>query len=121
MQIHWHKIGSPRLPNTASVDVLKSEDELTSVLRIANTLSYYSGSYYCIVKNEIGEAYSLQAQLHVKGNDYFAVTKYLCKNICIYKMRTYVMHPFNCKCTASYISLFNLYNFISFMIMLLGT
>ena len=76
MQIYWQRIGSSRLPNTASVDVIKSDNELTSVLRIVNTLSYYSGSYYCIVKNEIGEAYSSQAQLQVKGNDYIAVVRY---------------------------------------------
>ena len=69
MRIYWQKIGSSRLPNTTSLNVIKSEDELelTSVLRIANALSYYSGSYYCIVKNEIGEVYSLEAQLQVKG------------------------------------------------------
>ena len=69
MQIYWQKVGSSRLPNTASLNVIKSEDELelTSVLRIANALSYYSGSYHCIVKNEIGEVYSLEAQLQVKG------------------------------------------------------
>ena len=82
MQIHWQKTGSSRLPNTASLTVTKSEDELTSVLRIANVLSYHSGSYYCIVKNEIGEAYSSQARLEVKGNVYIS-WKYVsnCKNI----------------------------------------
>ena len=64
----------------ASLNVIKSEDELTSVLRIANALSYYSGSYYCIVKNEIGETYSTQAQLQVKGTNYIycAITITLC-------------------------------------------
>ena len=70
MQIYWRKVGSARLPIAASINVIQSEDEITSVLRIANALSYYSGSYYCIAKNEIGEAYSSQARLQVKGNIY---------------------------------------------------
>ena len=70
VQIYWHKMGSARLPNTASINVIKSGDELTSILRIANVLSHHSGSYFCIVKNEIGESYSSQAQLQVTGNNY---------------------------------------------------
>ena len=67
----WQKNESSRLPRTASVINKRSQDEITSILRITKAMTYYSGSYYCYVKNEIGERKSFQAQLQVKGDHYY--------------------------------------------------
>ena len=69
VQIYWKKSGSAQLPKAASVKstILHAQGEIISVLRITKTLNYYSGDYYCIVKNEIGETRSLPAYLQVKG------------------------------------------------------
>ena len=44
------------------------QDEIISTLEVSKALRYYSGDYYCIVKNEKGKAQSLLAYLQVKGN-----------------------------------------------------
>ena len=69
VQIFWEKSGSAQLPKTASVNsiTLHAHSEIISVLSITKALNYYSGDYYCIVKNEIGETRSLPAHIQVKG------------------------------------------------------
>ncbi|XP_065908608.1 uncharacterized protein [Dysidea avara] len=64
-QINWKKEGSSRLPASATVATNISNDVITSILKIDEIISYYSGDYYCAATNEIGEANSSQAQLHV--------------------------------------------------------
>ena len=44
------------------------QDEIISILEVTKALRYYSGDYYCIVKNEKGKTQSLPAYLQVKGN-----------------------------------------------------
>ena len=70
VQFFWQKSGSSRLPRTASITNTRSHDEITSILTITKAMTYYSGNYYCYVKNEIGERSSSQAELQVKGNHY---------------------------------------------------
>lgn len=67
-QIYWGKVGSSRLPNTASVMSLTLQDEIIGILKITKALRDYSGAYYCIVENERGIKYSLPAHVQVKGN-----------------------------------------------------
>lgn len=71
VQIYWQKSGSSRLPRAASITNTRSQDEIISTLNITKALTYYSGSYYCNAKNEIGEANSSHAQVQVKSNDCF--------------------------------------------------
>jgi len=67
VQIHWEKVGSSTLPGAATVTVTRSQDDITSVLKITNIISYYKGDYFCVVKNEIGKVQSSKARLHVNG------------------------------------------------------
>jgi len=67
IQIYWKKDGSLKLPASATITTTWSHDEILSVLEINNIINYYKGSYYCVVKNEIGEIISHQAKLNVKG------------------------------------------------------
>ena len=76
MQVFWQKSRSSRLPRTASITNTRSHDEITSILTITKAITYYSGNYYCYVKNEIGERNSSQAQLQVKGNHYLYANAY---------------------------------------------
>jgi len=69
-QIHWKKEGSSRLPATATISTNISNDIISSILKIDEIISYYSGDYYCAVSNEIGEVNSSQAHLHVNSMYY---------------------------------------------------
>ena len=67
IQIYWKKLNSVKLPQTATVTTNRSQDGVTSVLKIDKIIHHYKGYYYCIVKNEIGEINSSMAELHVDG------------------------------------------------------
>ena len=64
--ITWQKTGYV-LPWTATINTTKSNNTITSILRITKTVGYYSGQYYCVVKTEAGVVVSHYAHLHVQG------------------------------------------------------
>lgn len=64
--ITWKRIKS-QLPITANVTVTKSLNEITSILRIENTIGYYKGYYYCVIENIVGQVNSSFAYLYVTG------------------------------------------------------
>ena len=63
----WRKVGSSRLPLTATNKTKWSSNEVTSILTITKTAGYYRGKYYCVATNNAGETPSNQAQLLVQG------------------------------------------------------
>lgn len=64
--IIWKQIAS-KLPVTSKVTVTKSLNEITSVLRIEKTIEYYTGYYYCIVENSVGQVNSTFAYCNITG------------------------------------------------------
>jgi len=64
--IIWEKDGY-KLPSTATIQTTKSNNKVTSTLKITKTAGYYSGQYYCIAKNEAGKTVSHHANLLVQG------------------------------------------------------
>ena len=78
MDIVWKKAGSQRLPSTAVVTNIPSNvNEIISVLKITEAIGYYSGQYYCEVKNSAGTVISSLATLYVKG-------MYVCMYVAMY-------------------------------------
>ena len=73
--ITWGRDGY-KLPSTATTQTTRSNNKITSTLKITRATGYYSGQYYCIVKNEVGVAASDRANLQVKGKIF--VNKVLC-------------------------------------------
>jgi len=69
IDVIWKKEGSSRLPRTAVLTTSTSPDmnEITSTLQISETIGYYNGQYYCVVKNSAGSAFSHMADLNMKG------------------------------------------------------
>ena len=63
----WRKVGSSRLPSTATTITEWSSNEVTSILTITETAGYYTGKYYCTATNKAGETSSNQAVLSVQG------------------------------------------------------
>ena len=63
----WRKVGSSRLPLTATTITEWSLNEVTSILTITETAGYYTGKYYCTATNKAGEKSSDQAKLLVQG------------------------------------------------------
>ena len=64
----WKKVGSQRLPFTASITNTSSNiNEITSVLTITEVIGYYSGQYFCEAKNSAGTTTSSPASLTVTG------------------------------------------------------
>jgi len=66
-EIIWKRIRYA-IPVIAETTSIISMNEITSVLKITNTVGYYSGQYYCIAKNEAGKTISQFAYLNVTGN-----------------------------------------------------
>ena len=66
-EIIWKRIRYA-IPVIAETTSIISVNEITSVLKITNTVGYYSGKYYCIAKNKAGETISQIATLNVIGN-----------------------------------------------------
>ena len=64
----WRKVGSSRLPLTATTITEWSLNEVTSILTITKTAGYYTGKYYCLATNKAGEKSSDQAKLLVQGD-----------------------------------------------------
>jgi len=68
ISVVWKKVGSQRLPSTATVTTVSSGiNEITSKLTIIQIIGYYSGQYFCKVRNSAGTATSLPATLNVNG------------------------------------------------------
>ena len=67
LKIVWKRI-EHNMPLTAEVVEKKSLNKTTRILKITKTTGYYSGQYYCVAKNEVGEVISQTANLHVQGN-----------------------------------------------------
>ena len=65
--ITWRKVGSSRLPSTATVLTKQSSSKMHSILTITSTAGYYTGKYYCVATNTAGHASSNQADLLVQG------------------------------------------------------
>ena len=64
----WKKVSSQRLPSTATVTTVSSgTNEIISKLSIIEIIGYYSGQYFCEVRNSAGTATSLPATLNVNG------------------------------------------------------
>ena len=64
----WIKVGSQRLPFTATVTNTSSNiNEIVSVLTISEAIGYYSGQYFCEAKNSAGTTTSSPASLNVNG------------------------------------------------------
>jgi len=64
--ITWRRDGY-KLPSTATTQTTRVQNKVTSVLSITRTAGYYSGQYYCVVKNEAGVTESNHANLQVQG------------------------------------------------------
>ena len=67
LEIIWERIRHV-IPVTAKITQIKSLNEITSVLKITNSVGYYSGQYRCIAKNVAGKTISQIANLNVIGN-----------------------------------------------------
>ncbi|XP_065904077.1 hemicentin-1-like [Dysidea avara] len=63
--ITWRKVDH-MLPLMATIKTTKSRGKISSVLKITRTAGFYSGQYYCVVKNEAGPVDSRYAKLHVQ-------------------------------------------------------
>jgi len=64
--IIWKKNRSP-LPVTATINNIKSLNEITSMLTITGVNGFYRGFYYCIATNDAGQTMSKYAKLSVQG------------------------------------------------------
>ena len=57
------------MPVMAEVTEETSLNKITSILKITKTAGYYSGQYYCVAENKVGEVISEIANLYVQGNN----------------------------------------------------
>ena len=64
--IIWKRV-KYNMPVTAEITEGKSLNEISSILKITKTVGYYSGQYYCIAENKVGNVISQTANLHVQG------------------------------------------------------
>ena len=67
IEIFWKKAGSSKLPGSSVTSIIRTEYELTSILKITRMIKHYEGSYYCVANNKNGETFSAKAQLHIHG------------------------------------------------------
>ena len=68
INIVWERINYT-LPITFDVTEQKNLNTLSSTLTISEIVGYYSGQYYCVVKNRAGIITSQIANLHVKKSN----------------------------------------------------
>ena len=71
--ITWRRLDF-ELPVTANVVTNKSLNEITSILRIENSIGYYKGYYYCVVENKAGRVNSALAYFNVTGKPLYIRT-----------------------------------------------
>ena len=67
LKIVWKRI-EHNMPLTAEVTEEKLLNKIISILKITKTAGYYSGQYYCVAENEVGEVVSQIANIYVQGN-----------------------------------------------------
>ena len=83
LKIVWKRV-KHNMPITAEVAEEKSLNKITSILKITKSTGYYSGQYYCVAVNEVGEVISGIANLYIQGNTtlnviiHYIVTHLLC-------------------------------------------
>ena len=77
LKIVWKRVNQ-NMPLTAEVAEEKSLNEITSILKITKAAGYYSGQYYCVAVNEVGEVISEIANLYIQGNTKLSII------ICVY-------------------------------------
>ena len=68
IKIVWKRV-KHNMPVTAEVTEETSLNKITSILKITKTAGYYSGQYYCVAENKVGEVVSEIANLYVQGNN----------------------------------------------------
>ena len=68
IKIVWKRV-KHNMPITAEVTEETSLNKITSILKITKTAGYYSGQYYCVAENKVGEVISGIANLYVQGNN----------------------------------------------------
>ena len=68
LKIVWKRV-KHNMPVTAKATEETSLNKITSILKITKTVGYYSGQYYCVTENEVGEVISGIANLYVQGNN----------------------------------------------------
>ena len=56
------------MPVAAKVKEKMSVNSVTSILKFNKAAGHYSGQYYCVVKNAVGENISQVANLSIQGN-----------------------------------------------------
>ena len=64
--ITWKRLKS-ELPATANAIVMKSLNQITSILRIEKAIGYYEGYYYCVSENSVGQVNSSFAYCKITG------------------------------------------------------
>ena len=104
IKIMWKRV-TYTLPVTADVTEVKSLNELSSILTISEVVSYYSGQYYCIVENEVGNVTSRIVNLCVKSskvNAYNNIDSY----ICMYCQQCLTSSPYTAKSSLNISQLF---------------
>ena len=67
LEIVWRRV-KHSMPVTAEVTEEISVNSVTSTLKFTRSAGHYSGQYYCVVKNEVGENISQIANLSIQGN-----------------------------------------------------
>ena len=68
IKIDWKRV-KHNMPVMAEVTEETSLNKITSILKITKTAGYYSGQYYCVAENKVGEVISEIANLYVQGNN----------------------------------------------------
>ena len=66
LKIVWKRVKYD-MPVTEEVTEEKSLNKITSILKINKTAVYYSGQYYCVAENQVGEVVSQIANLYIQG------------------------------------------------------
>ena len=66
VSITWQRLNST-LPVTANVTMVKSLNEVNSILRIGKSIGYYKGYYYCVIRNKAGVVNSKAAYCNITG------------------------------------------------------
>ena len=67
IKVVWKRV-KHNMPITTEVTEIKSLNEISSILKITNSIGHYSGQYYCVVESELGKTVSQIANLIVQGN-----------------------------------------------------
>ena len=68
LKIAWKRVKYD-MPTTEKPIEKKLLNKFTSTLKFTKTAGYYSGQYYCVAENEVGNLPSRTANLHVQGNN----------------------------------------------------